>query len=87
MLLCDVDAGQGAQHSTACAAIHGIDEAGWPLLAALDRVVWFAYGWPEDPESPSEMDDETILARRLALCDVATSGTIRLKHLRSLNPG
>jgi type II restriction/modification system DNA methylase subunit YeeA len=32
--------------------------------AALDRAVWSAYGWPEPPE---ESDDETILARLLAL--------------------
>ena len=32
--------------------------------AALDRAVWAAYGWPEPPE---ETDDETILARLLAL--------------------
>ena len=31
---------------------------------ALDRAVWAAYGWPEPPE---ETDDETILARLLAL--------------------
>jgi type II restriction/modification system DNA methylase subunit YeeA len=32
--------------------------------AALDRAVFAAYGWPEPPE---ELDDETILARLLAL--------------------
>lgn len=30
----------------------------------LDRAVWAAYGWPEPP---AETDDETILARLLAL--------------------
>lgn len=30
----------------------------------LDRAVWAAYGWPEEP---AETDDETILARLLAL--------------------
>ena len=30
----------------------------------LDRAVWAAYGWPEDPAAT---DDETILARLLAL--------------------
>ena len=32
--------------------------------ATLNRAVWDAYGWPDDP---SEIDDETILARLLAL--------------------
>jgi hypothetical protein len=32
--------------------------------AALDRAVWAAYGWPEDPADTS---DETILERLLAL--------------------
>ncbi len=32
--------------------------------ARLDRAVWDAYGWPEPP---AETDDETILARLLAL--------------------
>jgi hypothetical protein len=30
----------------------------------LDRAVWAAYGWPEDP---ADTDDDTILARLLAL--------------------
>lgn len=34
------------------------------LHAALDRAVWAAYGWAEDP---AETDDETILTRLLAL--------------------
>src|SRR5688500_6801608 len=32
--------------------------------ATLDRAAWSAYGWPEEP---SATDDETILARLLAL--------------------
>lgn len=32
--------------------------------ARLDRAVWSAYGWPEDP---AETDEDTILARLLAL--------------------
>jgi hypothetical protein len=32
--------------------------------AALDRAVWTAYGWPEDPAAT---DDEMILSRLLAL--------------------
>ena len=32
--------------------------------AALDRAVWAAYGWPEDPAAT---EDETILSRLLAL--------------------
>jgi hypothetical protein len=33
--------------------------------AALDRAVWAAYGW-DDPD-PAAVDEETILARLLAL--------------------
>jgi hypothetical protein len=38
----------------------------WPanLHRDLDRAVWAAYGWPEDP---AETGDEAILARLLAL--------------------
>lgn len=34
------------------------------MCASLDRAVWAAYGWTEPPE---ETDDETTLARLLAL--------------------
>lgn len=34
------------------------------LDAALDRAVWTAYGWPDDP---AETTDEQILERLLAL--------------------
>ncbi len=37
----------------------------WHAHAALDRAVWAAYGW-DDPD-PATVDDDTILARLLAL--------------------
>jgi hypothetical protein len=36
----------------------------WLAHADLDRAVWAARGWPEDP---AETDDETILASLLAV--------------------
>lgn len=42
------------------------DRPTWLVYAhqTLDRAVWAAYGWPEDP---ADTDDETILRRLLAL--------------------
>ncbi len=39
----------------------------WPqhAHAALDRAAWAAYGW-DDPD-PAQVDEDTILARLLAL--------------------
>ena len=36
------------------------------MLAALDRAVWAAYGWPDD-EVPAEVEEDVILGRLLAL--------------------
>ncbi len=44
------------------------------LHAALDRAVWSAYGWPDDP---TETTDEQILERLLALNGERSGGESR----------